>query len=70
MGPVKIVADLWCDLSKPVREGHFFNGKIIRSIGHTSSEKNPKNTSKFAQNAQICILGNGREVFLDFSQSW
>ena len=43
MGPVKFVADLWCDLSKPVQEGHFFNGKRFRSIGLTSLEKNPKN---------------------------
>ena len=47
MGPVKFVADLWCDLSKPVQEGHFFNGKRFRSIGLTSLEKNPKNYSKF-----------------------
>ena len=42
MGAVKIVAYLWCDLSKPLQEGHFFNQKIIRSIRLTSLEKKKK----------------------------
>ena len=47
MGSVKSVADLWCDLSKLVQEGHFFNGTQIRSIEYKSFEK------KFAQKAEI-----------------
>ena len=54
-GPIKIVADL-CDLSKPVREGHSFNGKRIRSIGLTGFEKNKKDYQKFSQNADFSVL--------------
>ena len=69
MGPVKFVADLWCDLSKPVQEGHFFNGKRFGSIGLTSLEKNPKNCPILRENGKSgfrVILGS----FLDFTQNW
>ena len=68
MGPVKIVADLWCDPSKPVREGHFFNVKRIRSIGLNIFGKNIKKT-EISQNADFSVLRNFSS-FLDFSQDW
>ena len=54
MGPVKIVADLWCNLSKPVRKGHFFNRKIFSTIGLWEKSKK---MLKISQNTEICSLG-------------
>ena len=56
---------LYIWVSKP-REKYKSNGKRIRSIRHTSEEKNPKNHPKIPYFMKM-VLSDG---FLDFSLHW
>ena len=63
---IKIVKSIWCDLSKPVREGQKTNEERFSSIGLTSFGKKHQSYLKIPYSGRAAFSGS----FWDFSQNW